>query len=512
MLVCPAPWCAPRQVVPGRLDAIRPVAVTESRRAPLIGGFRDRARPVCGAPGSFELPRPLLAPARQAARVEGSQLRLAVQPDEESGGAEPGVILASRAAAVSAWLEDPVRSAVSTCTSLRARLLAELGASDAPESLAVEIARKHRFPINEVYSDPRVQLRRRREVQHVDRVRQLDAASLRWISRQPGRTFAERAGPRERILAVRRFRSVDTLENQVLVDVIRRSVVMAEEYDKLYRSFRNSERLRDVRELGRSFRELRDRGWAPDVRRLPGVPVPNYALLGDRRYSKVWKLWQRLLRQDELFQSLEAWLPRLVAELAWIGLLAEIESQESFRPALGAFPDLRFRPEFEYAEFLNQSQGLPPAVHRPGAPRFRVDVARGDCLMSDPTRQLPAGRTPWSMLSEVRPDLALVARPTDAAPPRQQACIAVWSVATWNALDCTSLSSAAEEIPGVIDRFGQQGVKLLPVLVVYRGAGPRFDGSSLRGVTVLAADAPTAVLAEVPTELARMAREAFDAR
>lgn len=59
-------------------------------------------------------------------------------------------------------------------------------------------------------------LRRHRELTPLDRVQEMDRASMVWLSRQPGRSIAERAGSSQRILATVRRENFDTLENRVL--------------------------------------------------------------------------------------------------------------------------------------------------------------------------------------------------------------------------------------------------------------------------------------------------------
>lgn len=505
MQVCPAPWSFARDASATDLPLLRPVAVAAGARGPRVGGFRERPRRVAGEADSFELPRPLLTALHHSASVEGAGLRLTVSPDAAGAEPMPGVVLASRAASIAAWLDPAAGIPAATCVALRKRLLDELESTEPPESLVVEIARRHRYHVESVFSDPRVQLRRRRELQLIDRVRQMDAASLRWLARQPGRTIAERAGPRERILAVRRFRSQDTLENQVLVDVVRRSMALAGEYEQLYRGFPGSARVRDVRELRRVFGALAQDDWVPSVRSLTAMPVPNYALLNDRRYSPVWKLWQRLLRQEQLFQSLEAWLPRLVSELAWVGCLAELESGDALRPAFGSFPAMRYRPEFECAEFLNPLQPIPPLVSRRGSVATRIDVVRSDQLAGFGSS---GGVVPWSSLSALRPDFAFVARRTTDGSV--VGCVPVWSVVTWCASDCRSLGALTEELTARSASLFTSRSRVSPVLVSFRAAGEPFAGSSRPGLTLIAAARPSDVLNEASGRVATLVRELSD--
>ena len=59
-------------------------------------------------------------------------------------------------------------------------------------------------------------LRREREKVQLDRVQEMDRASMRWLSKQPGTTLAQRAGSDQRVLAIVRKENFDTLENRVL--------------------------------------------------------------------------------------------------------------------------------------------------------------------------------------------------------------------------------------------------------------------------------------------------------
>ena len=506
MRICPAPWCSATDASAPAATLLRPVAVTEGARAPRVGGFRERPRRVAGEANSFELPRPLLAASHHSAGLEGTAVRLAVDPGTAGTDPHPGIVLASRAASIAAWLDPSADVSAAACGALRKRLLDELDSDDPPESLIVEIAQRQRFMVESVFSDPRVQLRRRRELQLIDRVRQLDAASLRWLARQPGRSMAERAGPRERILAVRRYRSQDTLENQVLVDVVRRSIALAKEYEQIYRRYPNSTRVRDVRELRRVFGGLNQEEWVSGVRSLTSMPVPNYALLNDRRYSPMWKLWQRLLRQEQLFQSLEAWLPRLVAELVWVGCLAELESSTGLRPAFGSFPTLRFRPEFECAEFLNPAQAVPPLLYREGARSTRIDLVRSDQLIDSGF----GGRdTPWPALAELRPDFAFVARA--GADGAVIGCVPVWAVVTWGSTDCGNLTALVGELASRAHRLYHGRARVEPVLVAFRAAGPAVALAPRSGVTLLNAERPADLLLAAAARVAASIRGIGDA-
>ena len=142
-------------------------------------------------------------------------------------------------------------------------------------------------------------LRRTRELTQVDRVQHLDINCIRWLSRQPGETVYERAGPRQRIRSVQRYENLNTLENQVLRDFTHRSAGVARAYSRRYRSLKRSERWLNMDQYGRECgiiaRSLFEQGIA---RPQPPI-VPNYVLLQDARYRRLWVAYTELLRRHQ---------------------------------------------------------------------------------------------------------------------------------------------------------------------------------------------------------------------
>ncbi|MBV5332851.1 hypothetical protein JZU54_04670, partial [bacterium] len=79
------------------------------------------------------------------------------------------------------------------------------------ESLVTLVTRECLSEVEQVVRDLRKVLVREQQRVPLGRVQQVDAHCLRWLSRQPGRDAAEKAGGRQRILAVVRRESFDTL-------------------------------------------------------------------------------------------------------------------------------------------------------------------------------------------------------------------------------------------------------------------------------------------------------------
>lgn len=102
-------------------------------------------------------------------------------------------------------------------------------------------------------------LRRRHAMMPISRVQEVDRRSMLWLTRQPGETLAERAGPAQRIQAVARFESYDTLENRVLHSYARLARREALDYCERYRRAAGGARYRAVAAFAKRCQRLHRR-------------------------------------------------------------------------------------------------------------------------------------------------------------------------------------------------------------------------------------------------------------
>lgn len=191
---------------------------------------------------------------------------------------------------------------------------------DPTMDVLVRHAREHRARWDDIAEHPRRVLNRRRELVPLSRVQELDVQCMQWLSRQPGETLAERAGGRQRIMALARYDNRNTLENRVFLDLMVRTVAAARDYLAMNRrrtlhggSLRTS-RLRLVetyqRECQRIQAELAEQG----VHRESEAVQPNYVLLHDQRYRHVWTARQEIIRRERAMDELWRWQRRSWAE------------------------------------------------------------------------------------------------------------------------------------------------------------------------------------------------------
>lgn len=185
--------------------------------------------------------------------------------------------------------------------------------------LETTLARELSAVLTQVFDRLRKVLRREREPQHVGRVEQLDAECLRWLTRQPGYTVAQKAGPRQRVLAVVRRENYNILENRVLRDLLLRTERLAERWlEENERSFPGHETVKAVKRLGNLCRKGLELEVLQGVSPLHDIPKPNYVLTQDALYRRIWDAYllvvehYRLIeglwdRKEELATALQLW-------------------------------------------------------------------------------------------------------------------------------------------------------------------------------------------------------------
>ena len=235
----------------------------------------------------------------------------------------------------------------------------------APLRLIVRIAQECARWIKELCERPRHILRRERRLTALSRVQDIDTQCLRWMVRQSGRTLAERAGPRQRILAVARRESMDTLENRVLRDFLELSVRVGSRYIADFKRFTGNKRLQDVQAWVRLAGILLQRSPIAEVSRLVGRAERNYVLQYDPRYSDLWRWYDRLRRQEDERESLLPWQHRLWADYVELALSHALAGNSPLDCAHGS-PTL-LRHEADHGAFLDARTTFGPwVVHRNG--------------------------------------------------------------------------------------------------------------------------------------------------
>ncbi len=185
------------------------------------------------------------------------------------------------------------------------------------KALIVSIAEDmiNRLPVT--VASARKILLRYRDLVPIHRFQESDVHCLRWYVQQPGGTEEEKAGNKQRLLAVVRKESFNTLENQVLKDFINRCYLESSRYlqSELPPDKSNSTRAM----LVQSYRGICNISMKEtifeEVVKPPHSIQPNYVLQQDTRYKKVWEWYKKLLRREHTEDSLWDWQPRTWADV-----------------------------------------------------------------------------------------------------------------------------------------------------------------------------------------------------
>jgi hypothetical protein len=191
---------------------------------------------------------------------------------------------------------------------------ARLDARDPPMELVVRHAEHHARLLADLVKSPRRVLKRDRDLVTVDKVQQIDVACIRWLIRQPGRDIYEQAGPRQRILAVVREQEPNTLENRVVRDFAARSAILAASYCKRHDRYRGTDRWTLVDRYRMECRRAEEALAEAGIDTPEHPIVPNFALLRDARYGRIWIAYQEILRHDDERDECWRWQHRLWAD------------------------------------------------------------------------------------------------------------------------------------------------------------------------------------------------------
>lgn len=176
-------------------------------------------------------------------------------------------------------------------------------------SLVTEVVKICLTEVEAIVQDLRKVLIRQREKVSLGQVQQVDSHCLRWLSKQPGRDSVEKAGARQRILAVVRRENYNTLENRVFKDFVMRIHNPCANYLKRNEpTFKDVDIVKRVRQLFVLCGESLSDPVMDDIGDLKELPHPNYVLRQEWRYAKVWKAYCRIIRHAGIAERL--WLKR----------------------------------------------------------------------------------------------------------------------------------------------------------------------------------------------------------
>jgi len=256
-----------------------------------------------------------------------------------------------------------------------------------PETLITRITRECLTDAEEILGNLRKILIREREKMSLGMVQQVDAHCLRWLCRQPGQDAIEKAGAKQRILAVVRRENYNTLENRVFTDFLMRCGQETAQYLRKNQSrFSKHEKIKCVRRLHKLCEKGIREPLLEKVAIIRSLPVPNYVLRQERRYAKIWKAYVELIRQANIAELLWAGQEEVKATLAML----RQEIQKHINPKAKYHCPIWFNPLDGRHSILDK----PFYENEMGEVRIAESNGRGDDIIID----LTGGTLRWDLL------------------------------------------------------------------------------------------------------------------
>lgn len=310
-------------------------------------------------------------------------------------------------------------------------------------------------------------LRRHRELTPLDRVQEMDRASMLWMVRQPGTTTAERAGADQRVMAIARHQNFDTLENRVVHAYVRLAAHFARQWLQEHQRASGTHRYKEIESYRRYCRR-----FSRDLENLgvslaePGV-TPNYVLMEDRGYRDVREAWIRLLSQEKAEDDLWSWQAESWTDFCVLALTLSLHALKDSE--LVAQSPVMWLPEAQAGRRFRQDNPL--AVFWLKDSRQIVEVQARPRGIS--TQQATAKAHVWL-------------RVTNLGDQQSKRRIPVWTPHTFKRMNPADEAGAAVKLLGVM-RGRLSGSVLREGLILMQAQGrPENAEANLNGCRVSA--------------------------
>jgi hypothetical protein len=211
--------------------------------------------------------------------------------------------------------------------------------------LAQDVALREK--LESIARSPRRILARIRIQTPIGRIQELDAVCIRKYAEKPGRNALEKAGDKQRLLAVQRRTSHETLENRVAVWVLEAIAARAAKWVALHAKRLNSgsRRALAVKRFGKKTIQWRQGEALAEVSpsTLSHRVQANYPLQLDQRYKRIYATYVELLKYHRVED--DAWMWRRVLWSETVKQLLASAFNENWEPAFASRPYYRVEPD-----------------------------------------------------------------------------------------------------------------------------------------------------------------------
>jgi len=206
-----------------------------------------------------------------------------------------------------------------------------------------------RGKLESISISPRRILKRIRTESPVSNVQELDSICIRNLAQRPGKTYLEKAGPRQSLLAVQRRTSHDTLENRVAVWVLEAISARAAKWVNTHikRINSGSRRALAVKRFGKKTNEWRlGEALNEVVSSALNHPVQaNYPLLLDIRYKSIYSTYLELLKYHRVEDDAWTWRRVLWSETVKQLIICSFNNSRDWDSGIKSYPYYRVEPD-----------------------------------------------------------------------------------------------------------------------------------------------------------------------
>ena len=239
--------------------------------------------------------------------------------------------------------------------------------------LAQDVALREK--LESIARSPRRILARIRVQTPIGRIQELDAVCIRKYAEKPGRNALEKAGDKQRLLAVQRRTSHETLENRVAVWVLEAIAARAAKWVALHAKHLNSgsRRALAVKRFGKKTIQWRQGEALAEVSpsTLSHRVQANYPLQLDQRYKRIYATYVELLKYHRVED--DAWMWRRVLWSETVKqLLASAFNENWGETALASRPYYRVEPD--RGSWIGSHPSPGPYVHPDFGPMVLLDA------------------------------------------------------------------------------------------------------------------------------------------
>ncbi len=182
--------------------------------------------------------------------------------------------------------------------------------------LVVDLARLPELinPISRIIKSPKRVLQRVHAQERIQKVQEVDVKCIIDLARRPGSILAEKAGAKQRILSIKREENINIIENRVTKHCCTLAAKASKRYLDEHKDIKtsDSDRKKAVQRLFKECKRL------PEISSFSGVMnlhepcrQPNYTLMQNADYYKVWKAYIQLVKNEDLRSDLWRWNRRM---------------------------------------------------------------------------------------------------------------------------------------------------------------------------------------------------------